>query len=39
MSFAKVRASYAEVGNDLDPYQLYTVFKVDKDPMVTQLQL
>ena len=32
MSFAKVRASYAEVGNDLDPYQLYTVFKVDKDP-------
>ena len=24
-SFAKVRASFAEVGNDLDPYQLYNV--------------
>ncbi|WP_455628366.1 SusC/RagA family TonB-linked outer membrane protein [Parabacteroides chinchillae] len=30
-SFAKVRASYAEVGNDLDPYQLYNYFSVDKD--------
>ena len=25
-SFAKVRASFAEVGNDLDPYQLYNVY-------------
>ena len=31
-SFAKVRASYAEVGNDLDPYQLYNNFSVGKDP-------
>ena len=31
-SFAKVRASYAEVGNDLDPYQLYNYFSVSKDP-------
>lgn len=30
-SFAKVRASYAEVGNDLDPYQLYNFYSVDKD--------
>lgn len=31
-SFAKVRASFAEVGNDLDPYQLYNVLSVSKDP-------
>lgn len=31
-SFAKVRASFAEVGNDLDPYQLYNVITVKKDP-------
>lgn len=30
-SFAKVRASYAEVGNDLDPYQLYNTYSVGKD--------
>ncbi|MEG1544515.1 MAG: TonB-dependent receptor, partial [Tannerellaceae bacterium] len=30
-TFAKVRASYAEVGNDLDPYQLYNYFSVEKD--------
>lgn len=30
-SFAKVRASYAEVGNDLDPYQLYNNYTVGKD--------
>lgn len=30
-SFAKVRASFAEVGNDLDPYQLYNVYSVSKD--------
>lgn len=30
-TFAKVRASYAEVGNDLDPYQLYNNFTVRKD--------
>lgn len=27
-SFAKVRASYAEVGNDLDPYQLYNNYTI-----------
>lgn len=32
ISFAKVRGSYAEVGNDLDPYQLYNNFTVGKDP-------
>ena len=31
-SFAKVRASFAEVGNDLDPYQLYNFYSVGKDP-------
>ncbi|MBQ8531712.1 MAG: SusC/RagA family TonB-linked outer membrane protein [Parabacteroides sp.] len=30
-SFVKVRASYAEVGNDLDPYQLYNNYTVGKD--------
>lgn len=32
LTFAKVRASYAEVGNDLSPYQLYTVYSAGKDP-------
>lgn len=31
LTFAKVRASYAEVGNDLDPYQLYNNYTVGKD--------
>lgn len=31
LTFAKVRASYAEVGNDLSPYQLYTVYSMSKD--------
>ena len=31
LTFAKVRASYAEVGNDLSPYQLYTVYTMGKD--------
>lgn len=30
-TFAKVRASFAEVGNDLDPYQLYNYYSVSKD--------
>ena len=30
-TFAKVRASYAEVGNDLDPYQLYNNYTIGKD--------
>lgn len=31
LTFAKVRASYAEVGNDLDPYKLYNVYELGKD--------
>lgn len=30
-SFAKIRASFAEVGNDLDPYQLYNYYSIGKD--------
>jgi TonB-linked SusC/RagA family outer membrane protein len=32
MSFGKVRASYAQVGNDLPAYQLYNLYTVGKDP-------
>ncbi len=32
ISFAKARVSYAEVGNDLSPYQLYNTYWIDKDP-------
>ncbi|GAA0537547.1 SusC/RagA family TonB-linked outer membrane protein [Chitinophaga japonensis] len=32
ISYGKVRASYAEVGNDLDPYELYNTYEVSKDP-------
>ena len=31
-SYAKVRASFAEVGNDMDPYQLYNVYTMGSDP-------
>lgn len=31
ITFAKVRASYAEVGNDLDPYMLHNNYTVAKD--------
>lgn len=31
-SYGKLRASYATVGNDLSPYQLYNVFRIGKDP-------
>ncbi|MDO4230179.1 MAG: SusC/RagA family TonB-linked outer membrane protein [Capnocytophaga sp.] len=31
ITFAKVRASYAEVGNDLEPYMLYNSYSVAKD--------
>ena len=30
-TFGKIRASYAEVGNDMDPYQLYNLYSTDKD--------
>jgi TonB-linked SusC/RagA family outer membrane protein len=32
LTFAKVRASYAEVGNDLDPFQLINAFSIGNDP-------
>lgn len=32
ISYGKVRASIAQVGNDLPPYQLYNTFDVEKDP-------
>lgn len=32
LNFAKVRASYAETGNSLKPYQLYNVYNIGKDP-------
>ena len=31
-TYAKVRASFAEVGNDMDPYQLYNVYTMGTDP-------
>jgi TonB-linked SusC/RagA family outer membrane protein len=31
-SYGKLRASYAAVGNDLDPYRLYNVYGIGKDP-------
>lgn len=31
-NYAKVRASWAQVGNDLDPYQLYNTYWIGKDP-------
>lgn len=32
LSYGKVRASYAMVGNDLAPYSLYNTYDVSKDP-------
>ncbi|MBL1407724.1 SusC/RagA family TonB-linked outer membrane protein [Sphingobacterium faecale] len=32
LSFAKLRGSYAEVGNDLPAFQLYNVYDIGKDP-------
>ncbi|TWW00938.1 SusC/RagA family TonB-linked outer membrane protein [Chitinophaga pinensis] len=32
ISYGKVRASYAMVGNDLAPYSLYNTYDVSKDP-------
>ncbi|NBA86934.1 SusC/RagA family TonB-linked outer membrane protein [Emticicia sp. CRIBPO] len=33
LNYAKVRASYATVGNDLAPYQLFNGFTISKDPL------
>lgn len=30
-SFGKIRASFAEVGNDMDPYQLYNLYSTSTD--------
>ncbi|RBL92499.1 SusC/RagA family TonB-linked outer membrane protein [Chitinophaga flava] len=32
LSYGKVRASYAVVGNDMNPYQLYNTYVIGKDP-------
>lgn len=32
LSYGKLRASYAQVGNDLVPYQLYNTYNIGKDP-------
>lgn len=32
LMFAKLRASYAEVGNDLPPYQLFNYYNIGNDP-------
>ncbi|WP_298264341.1 SusC/RagA family TonB-linked outer membrane protein [uncultured Lutibacter sp.] len=32
LNFGKIRASYATVGNDLDPYKLYNSYSIGKDP-------
>ncbi len=32
LSYAKIRASYAVVGNSLPPYQLFNTYKIGKDP-------
>lgn len=32
-TFGKIRGSYAEVGNDLDPFQLYNSFRIGNDPL------
>lgn len=32
-TFAKVRVSYAQVGNDLDPYKLMNTYTVNTDPL------
>lgn len=33
ISYAKLRASYASVGNDMGPYRLYNGFTIGKDPL------
>ncbi|HMR92557.1 MAG TPA: SusC/RagA family TonB-linked outer membrane protein [Chitinophagaceae bacterium] len=33
ISYAKLRASYAAVGNDLAPYSLYNGYEIKKDPL------
>ncbi|UOE49946.1 SusC/RagA family TonB-linked outer membrane protein [Mucilaginibacter sp. SMC90] len=32
LTYGKLRGSFASVGNDMDPYQLYNVYTIGKDP-------
>jgi TonB-linked SusC/RagA family outer membrane protein len=32
LSYAKIRASYAAAGSDLDPYELYNTYSIGNDP-------
>lgn len=32
LTYSKLRASYAEVGNDLEPYQLYNTYRISQAP-------
>ena len=32
LTYLKLRASHAQVGNDLSPYQLYNTYNINKDP-------
>ncbi|MBN9349778.1 MAG: SusC/RagA family TonB-linked outer membrane protein [Chitinophagaceae bacterium] len=32
LSFGKLRASYAEAGSDLNPYELFNTYRIDTDP-------
>lgn len=32
-TFGKIRGSYAEVGNDLSPFQLYNAYSIGNDPL------
>lgn len=32
LDYAKLRGSYAQVGNDMNPYQLYNVYSIGVDP-------
>ncbi|RFZ90399.1 SusC/RagA family TonB-linked outer membrane protein [Mucilaginibacter conchicola] len=33
ITYGKIRGSYAVVGNDMDPYQLYNTYTISKDPL------
>ncbi|SDD36474.1 hypothetical protein SAMN05216464_101536 [Mucilaginibacter pineti] len=33
LTYGKIRGSFASVGNDMDPYQLYNTYTIGKDPL------
>jgi TonB-linked SusC/RagA family outer membrane protein len=33
LTYGKLRGSFASVGNDMDPYQLYNTYNIGKDPL------